>query len=165
MRPAARSLLAALALASGGPVFLAPASPGAAGGWALAAQTREADRTEEALRDLVSAIARSWARGDASSVLASASDAGVRLHLGDGGSSPQPRKRAEAVLRRLLQDADGGRTSAGMVSVVGGSPERGFGELLWEAGAAGVPGVVRTVVYLGFEMEDDRWRLTEIRLL
>lgn len=120
---------------------------------------------EAALRDLVGSIARSWSRGDAASVLSSSSADGVRLQLpGAGSSRPSPR-RAEAVLRRLLSEADGGRASAGMVSVVGGSPPRGFGELLWESGSPGTPGLVRTVVYLGFQMEGGRWRLTEIRLL
>ncbi|HUG02380.1 MAG TPA: hypothetical protein VML95_10975 [Longimicrobiales bacterium] len=166
IRPAVRSLLSALVLASAGPALCAPdATPGGAGGWALAAQdSPRRDADEEALRGLVADIARSWARGDAGGVLSRASEQGVRLQLAGGGSSPQSHRRAEAALRRLLEDADGGRASAGMVSVVGGSPTRGFGELLWESGA-GMPGLVRTVVYLGFEMEDGRWRLSEIRLL
>jgi hypothetical protein len=123
------------------------------------------DADEEALRDLVSAIARSWTRGDAEGVLASAAGDGVRLQLPGGGSARQSQRRAAAVLRRLLAGGEGGRAGAGMVSVVGGSPPRGFGELLWESGSPGEPGVVSGVVYLGFRMEDGRWRLHEIRLL
>lgn len=139
---------------AGAPLAL-PAAP-------LAAQEAAG---EDALRDLVGSIARSWSRGDASGVLAAASEDGVRLQLPGAGSSRPSRRRAEAVLRRLLSETDGGRAAAGMVSVVGGSPARGFGELLWESGSPGTPGLVRTVVYLGFEMEGGRWRLNEIRLL
>lgn len=152
----ARFLVAALAAP-----FLA-AMPAAFPAAPLAAQEGGA---EEALRDLVGSIARSWSRGDATGVLTSSSEEGVRLQLPGAGSSRSSPRRAEAVLRRLLSEADGGRASAGMVSVVGGSPPRGFGELLWESGSPGTPGLVRTVVYLGFQMEDGRWRLTEIRLL
>lgn len=162
-RALARSLAAALALSAAGPALTARA-PADSARWALAAQT-DGDPAEDALRGLVAGIARSWGRGDAAGVLASVSDAGVRLQMPGGVASRQSRRRAEAVLRRLLDDAEGSRTSAGMVSVVGEAPARGFGELLWEGGAEGMPGLVRTVVYLGFELENGRWRLTEIRLL
>lgn len=144
----------AASLFAGAPLVF-PAAP-------LAAQEAEG---EDALRELVGSIARSWSRGDASGVLATTSEDGVRLQVPGAGSSQPSRRRAEAVLRRLLSETDGGRASAGMVSVVGGSPARGFGELLWESGSPGTPGLVRTVVYLGFEMEGGRWRLNEIRLL
>lgn len=130
-----------------------------------AAQSPEDTAEEASLRDVVSGIARSWGRGDAGGVLADASERGVRLQLAGGGTSPQSQRRAEAVLRRLLEEADGGRVSAGTVSVVGGTPLRGYGELLWESASPGAPGLVRSVVYLGFRMEEGRWRLTDIRLL
>jgi hypothetical protein len=162
---AAQALPLSFAAAPGGAAAFRPGSavgllrPGPA---PLVAQE---DGGEEALRDLVASIARSWSRGDADGVLSTASEDGVRLQLLGGGSGRQSRRRAAAVLRRLLAENEGGRAGAGMVSVVGGSPPRGFGELLWQNGAPGTPGVVRTVVYLGFRLEDGRWRLNEIRLL
>jgi hypothetical protein len=119
---AAQALPLSFAAAPGGAAAFRPGSafgllrPGPA---PLVAQE---DGGEEALRDLVASIARSWSRGDADGVLSTASEDGVRLQLLGGGSGRQSRRRAAAVLRRLLAENEGGRAGAGMVSVVGGSP-------------------------------------------
>lgn len=156
-------LAAIVALLGVASVPWAGALPGGGAGTLAAQAGGGAD--EASLRSAVASIARSWQRGDAGGVVAQVAEEGVRLQLPGGGSSPLSQRRAAAVLRRLLGDGDGASASAGMVGVVEGSPPRGFGELVWESRADGTPGPQRRVVYLGFTMEDGRWRLTEIRLL
>lgn len=48
---------------------------------------------------------------------------------------------------------------------LGGAPPRGFAELGWEVAAPGSPAALRYVVFLGFVLEDDSWRISEIRVL
>ena len=49
--------------------------------------------------------------------------------------------------------------------VVGGSPEKGLGEIAWVMRARGTTIPERATVVIALVREDDRWRVTEIRLM
>lgn len=115
------------------------------------------------LEDFVARVAQRWAAGDASALVELA---GSRLvvDLGSGGGAVEGR-HAAAALRELFSRREhvGVRTS--QVTVSGGTPPRGYGELAWTSRERGVREVERSVVYVGVEYENGAWRIRELRLI
>jgi hypothetical protein len=125
-----------------------------------------AARAQEAqLERVLSALASSWARGDAVGLAASGAAAGLVLEIDGETIGPLAPRQAAAVLRRLFVDRETVRLDHGMARVVGGSPLRAFGEFAWIARADGTTIPERAVVFVAFVWEDDAWRITQIRLL
>lgn len=137
-------------------VALAAAWAGAAG-----AQSRPAP-----LEDFVARVARLWAAGDASALVdLAASDGRLVVNLaGEGGGAVEGR-HAAAALRELFSRREHVAVRATQVTVSGGSPPRGYGELSWSSRERGVSEVERSVVYVGAEYEGGAWRIRELRLI
>jgi hypothetical protein len=117
------------------------------------------------LSDVVERVARSWSRGDASAIVAHAARSGISLDLDGQRVGPIAPRQAAAVLRDVLDRRETVRASAGRARVVGGSPEKGFGEIAWTSRARGTTIPERATVVLAFVREDGQWRVTEIRLM
>jgi hypothetical protein len=117
------------------------------------------------LSAVVDRLAAAWGRGDASGVVAHGARAGVSLDVDGDRVGPLAARQAAAVLRRLFDQRETVSASAGKARVVGGSPEKGFGEIAWTMRARGTTIPERTTVVLALVREDDRWRVTEIRLM
>jgi hypothetical protein len=52
-----------------------------------------------------------------------------------------------------------------MSRTVGGTPTRAFGEISWTTRARGTTIPERATIFVAFVLEDERWRITEIRLI
>ncbi|HEU0015063.1 MAG TPA: hypothetical protein VFQ45_15345 [Longimicrobium sp.] len=117
------------------------------------------------LQNFIASVARLWAAGDAEELAELAADGSIILDLGgDGPGSVQPRNAA-AALRRLFGDRDNVSVRPRQVTLSGGTPVRGFGELTWVSRPRGVTESLTSVVYVGAVWERGAWRLRELRLL
>jgi hypothetical protein len=110
-----------------------------------------------ALRDVASTVAGGWSRQDADGIAGLLSRDGVALHLFDESHPAAGVRQARAALAELFER--GGSARVMRVEELGGSPQRGFAELSWEAQS------LRYVVFVGFVRAGDGWRIAEIRVL
>ncbi|MFL5385671.1 MAG: hypothetical protein ACJ8GN_24405 [Longimicrobiaceae bacterium] len=128
---------------------------------ALAAQGRVAP-----LDGFVAQVARLWQAGDASGIAALApGDGRIVLDLGNGQAEAVEARHAAAALRDLFRDRTTLSVRAAQVTLAGGEPLRGFGELAWAARARGVSDTESTTVYVGAVWEPAGWRIRELRIL
>lgn len=117
------------------------------------------------LSAVVERMAHSWGRGDASGIVAHGARAGISLDVDGERAGPLAARQAAAVLRRLFDRSETVSATASKARVVGGSPEKGLGEVAWVMRARGTTIPERATVVIAFVREDDRWRVTEIRLM
>lgn len=117
------------------------------------------------LSAVVDRVAGSWGRGDASGIVAHAARGGISLDVDGERVGPLAPRQAAAVLRRLFDQKETVSANAGKARAVGGSPQKGFGEIAWVMRARGTTIPERATVVLALVREDDRWRVTEIRLM
>ncbi|HEX2076276.1 MAG TPA: hypothetical protein VHG08_01170 [Longimicrobium sp.] len=121
---------------------------------------------QQELAPFVASVARLWAQGDADAIVQLAPpDGRILLDLiGEGPGEVQPRNAA-AALRRLFGERENVSVRATRVTISGGAPLRGFGELTWIARPRGVSDTLSSVVYVGTVWEDGAWRIRELRVL
>ena len=118
------------------------------------------------LETFVARVAALWAAGDASSLVDLAPEDGrliVELEPGSGGTVDA--RHAAAALRELFGRREHVSIRATEVTVSGGAPPRGYGELSWTFRDRGVRDADRAVVYVGAEFERGAWRIRELRLI
>ncbi|MGH7483759.1 MAG: SgcJ/EcaC family oxidoreductase [Longimicrobiales bacterium] len=125
----------------------------------------DAAAQETELRRVVADVAAAWSGGDVGGVVAHFARDGVALELADGPMAPIGRRQAAALLRRLFEDVVTVEVRTVAAEVTGGAPARGFGELSWTIRGRGTDITGRSRVFLALEREDDRWRVTQVRLL
>jgi hypothetical protein len=125
-----------------------------------------AQQDASSLAGFVANVSRMWAAGDADDIVALAPEDGrILLDLaGEGPGEVQPRNAA-AALRRLFGERENVSVRASRVTVSGGAPLRGFGELTWIAKPRGVTDTLSSVVYIGAVWEDGAWHIRELRVL
>ena len=133
---------------------------------ALAPRGVAAQQDASPLASFVASVSRLWAAGDADEIVALAPDDGrILLDLaGDGPGEVQPRNAA-AALRRLFAERENVSVRASRVTISGGTPLRGFGELTWIARPRSGTETLTSVVYVGAVWEDEGWRIRELRVL
>jgi ketosteroid isomerase-like protein len=112
---------------------------------------------QASLREVASTVAGCWTRRDADGIAELLSRDGVALHLFDESHPAAGVRQARAALAELFER--GGSARITRVEELGGSPQRGFAELAWDAQS------LRYVVFVGFVREGDGWRIAEIRVL
>lgn len=128
---------------------------------ALAAQGRTAP-----LEGFVAQVARLWTAGDAAGITALApQDGRIVLDLGTGQAEAVEARHAAAALRDLFRGRATLSVRAAQVTVAGGEPLRGFGELAWVSRPRGVTDTESTSVYVGAVWEPGGWRVRELRVL
>ena len=128
---------------------------------ALAAQGRAAP-----LEGFVASVARLWTQGDAAGISALApQDGRIVLDLGTGQAEAVEARHAAAALRDLFRDRTTLSVRAAQVTLAGGEPLRGFGELAWVSRPRGVTDTESTTVYVGAVLEPGGWRIRELRVL
>lgn len=132
----------------------------------LAPRGLAAQQDASSLSQFVATVLRHWAAGDADEIVAlSPRDGRILLDLaGEGPGEVQPRNAA-AALRRLFGERENVSVRASRVTVSGGTPLRGFGELTWIARPRGVTDTLSSVVYVGVVWEDGAWRVRELRVM
>jgi len=118
------------------------------------------------LEGFVTRVAQLWGSGDASALVGLApSDGRLVVDLGGDGGGAVEGRHAAAALRALFGRRENVSVRANQVTLSGGSPPRGFGELAWTSRERGVREADRSVVYVGAEWEDGAWRIRELRLI
>ena len=128
---------------------------------ALAAQGRAAP-----LEGFVASVARLWNAGDAAGISELAPEDGrIVLDLGTGQSGAVEANHAAAALRNLFRARVTISVRAAQVTLAGGDPPRGFGELTWVSRPRGVTDAESTSVYVGAVWESGAWRIRELRVL
>jgi len=133
---------------------LALASPG---------DTRAQTAPQQAPIAAVAAVGGgSWSTGDADDIAQVLSPAEVAIHLFGESHPAAGVRQARAALAELL--GRDGSARVVRVEMLGGAPQRGFAELSWEVSAPGSPEGLRNVVFLGFVLEGDSWKIAEIRV-
>ncbi|HEX7091396.1 MAG TPA: hypothetical protein VF192_14755 [Longimicrobiales bacterium] len=120
---------------------------------------------EPALEGTIARFAKSWSRGDAGGIASFVAAAGVSLDLEGGRAGPLGSRQAAAALRRVFEDYETVSLRSGMIRIVGGTPQRAFGELDWVVRARGTTDTERRVVFVALVREERGWRVTHIRLL
>lgn len=117
------------------------------------------------LDDIVLHVADSFARGDAKSLVALVFRDGVSIETGSARNAPLGPRQAAAVLRRLFDDRVTVSAKPGMTQIVGGAPRRAFAEINWVTRAPDTTQLERSTIYLELVLSDERWQITQIRLL
>jgi hypothetical protein len=119
----------------------------------------------EPLERFVVQVARLWASGDAGALVDLApTDARIVLDLGDNLGSVQPR-HAAAALRALFADRETSNIRPTRVTIAGGRPQRGFGELAWTSRSRGMSDPQTVTLYVGTVWEANGWKIRELRIL
>lgn len=120
----------------------------------------------EPLEAFVARVARLWEAEDAAAVAALAPSGGrMLLEVGGEAAGPVPERNAAAALRALFTDRDGVSIRATRVTLSGGNPPQGFGELTWVSRSRGVTVPRTSTVYVGVVREGGGWRIRELRVL
>jgi len=135
--------------------LLLPAAPGAA----------QDAAPVEPLERFVTQVARLWASGDAGALVDLApSDARIVLEIGDIRGAVQLR-HAAAALRGVFSDRETTGIRPNRVTLSGGSPPRGFGEIAWTSRSRGMSDAETATLYVGAVWESRGWRIRELRLM
>ncbi|HET6230041.1 MAG TPA: hypothetical protein VFE05_08230 [Longimicrobiaceae bacterium] len=118
------------------------------------------------LEAFVAGVARLWAAGDADALVRLApADGRIMLDLGDAGAGPVQERQAAAALRALFDDRATVSVRAERVTVSGGQPLAGFGELRWVSRPKGVTVAKSSVIYVGVVWDGRAWHIRELRIL
>ncbi|HEX2190684.1 MAG TPA: hypothetical protein VHG51_17370 [Longimicrobiaceae bacterium] len=121
---------------------------------------------EARLEGFIARVARLWEAEDAQA-LAALAPAGGRmvLEVGGEGAGPVQERHAAAALRSLFADRESVSVRPSRVTVAGGEPVQGFGEIAWISRSRGVSTPRSSIVYVGVVREGDGWRIRELRVL
>lgn len=131
---------------------------------ALTASAFAAGHAQDLDRSLVR-VAAAWHRADAASIAALGARGGITIDIDGNPVGPLGARQATAMLRRVFEDRESVSARPNMTRDVGGSPSRAFGEVTWTARARGTTIPERATLFVAFILEEDTWRITEIRLL
>jgi len=117
------------------------------------------------LDDIVLHVMDAWAHGDAKALVALSAREGVAIEGREVRTGPLGSRQAAAVLRRIFDERQTVSIRPGMMQIVGGSPRRAFVEMSWTTRAPETTQPERLKVFLEFVLLEDRWQITQIRLL
>lgn len=135
----------------------------AAGALPLGAQ--ESRESPVPLETFVQQITYLWTQGDVGGLLELAAEEGrVVLDTGSGTETVNSR-HAAAALRALFSDRESVSARPVRITLAGGSPPRGFGEVSWTYRSRSAPGPQTRSLYVGAVSQGGGWRLTELRIL
>lgn len=130
-----------------------------------AAAPASAQRPSVPLEQFVQQVAWLWNMGDVSA-LVDLLRQGDRVVLDTGGGTEAVTPRhAAAALRALFDGRETHGARVVRVTLSGGSPPRGFGELGWSYRSRGAPASQNRSVYVGAVWEGSGWRIGELRVM
>lgn len=132
----------------------------------LSARPAPAQETQPApLEAFIQQVARLWSQGDAAALVdLAASDGRIMLDVGETSGAVQGR-HAAAALRALFGERETMSLRPARVTVAGGRPLRGFGELTWVSRSRSVTVPQSVTLYVGTVWEGDSWRIRELRIV
>jgi hypothetical protein len=117
------------------------------------------------LEETLGRVAAAWHRGDVGSLTGLGSRAGISIDVDGRSVGPLGARQAAPVIRRVFEERESVNIRSNMARRVGGSPARAFGEITWTTRARGTTIPERATLFVAFVLEDERWRITEIRLM
>ena len=122
-------------------------------------------RASVPLEDFVQQVAWLWNMGDVAALvdLLPLRDR-IVLDTGSGTETVQPR-HAAAALRALFDARESSAARAVRITLAGGDPPRGFGELAWSFRTRGAPTSQTRSVFVGAVWQGDAWRINEVRVM
>lgn len=115
--------------------------------------------------DVTTVFAQQWAEPGSADLLDVFDPRGVLLAFDGREHRDLDPPKLLATVDQVREDAIGGGVRLLRVVPVGDNNTRAFAELLWEAVMAGTSEAVEHTVYLGLVQRDERWWISEIRLL
>ncbi len=127
----------------------------------LTALTQASAQSVEAVMDQFTSY---WASGDASAIAELAAENGITLDLDRKHSGPLRERQVAAVLRNLFEQRETIQVRRLAPQMVGGQPPRAFGEVTWMMQPRGTTIPEKVTVFVAWNLQKDRWRITEIRL-
>jgi hypothetical protein len=89
----------------------------------------------------------------------------VSVQIGGDKKGVLKPNQVAAVLRNVFDENETVSARTDRAQVMGGSPQRAFGEVVWTARVRGTTIPQRSTVFLALILEEDGWRITEIRLM
>lgn len=110
-------------------------------------------------------VAAAWHRGDASGITEIGARAGISIDVDGSSVGPLGPRQATAILRRVFDQNESAAVQTTMTRTVGGDPQRAFGEISWTVRPRGTSIPEQAKLFVAFVHEDERWRITDIRLL
>jgi hypothetical protein len=132
---------------------------------ALPVRAQRGPEARAPLETFVMQVSHLWSEGDAGGLMELAPDDGqVVLDTGSGTQAVNGR-HAAAALRALFSERESVSARPVRVTLAGGSPPRGFGEVAWTYRTRGAPGAQTRTVYVGAVWEGTAWKLRELRIL
>lgn len=132
----------------------------------LALSPRAADAQRPApLESFIREVAYLWSGGEAAAIAGLMP--GHTTLVVDPARGPEAvdARHAAAALRSLFSDRESVAVRPVRVTMAGGRPPRGFGELAWSFRPRGASSAQTRSVYVGVVWTEDGWRISELRLL
>ena len=117
------------------------------------------------VQEVIDVLTGLWARSDASAIALLASRQGMTLDLEGRSIGPLGTRQVSALLKEMFNERETLSVRMKPAQLVGGSPGRAFAEITWTLRARGTTIPERTSVFVALVIEEERWRLTEIRLV
>lgn len=134
-------------------------------GGVLVAGPVEAQEPEDELRAAAERVASRWSASDVARLGDLLLPRGIGVHVPGAGREMLDPRKAIAALEELLGRLRTTGVRVARVHRTAGGGDRGSAELRWEAVAPGTSEILRHTVFVGFTLDDDRWRIYEIRVL
>ncbi len=134
-------------------------------GTALLLTAAPAHAQDRPIEELVQRVGQMWSAGDVSGLMELVPARGSLLLDTGSGTESVNRRHAAAALRVLFSERDTRIVRPVRVTLAGGSPPRGFGELNWSFRQRGAPAPQSRTVYVGASWENGEWRVTELRVM
>ena len=120
---------------------------------------------QPALEVEAASFAEAWSGKDTRFLSGLMAEEGIRLNLpGEEHILIRPRQ-ARAALDAFLDRHGSGEARVTRASMAGGSLDKGFAEIRWSTSSPGLPEPIIFTLFVGYSFENDRWTVTEIRVL
>lgn len=121
--------------------------------------------SQNTLDEEAAAFARAWTEKNGAELRTRMVETGIRLHLPDEEHLLIRPRQAQAALEEFLNRYAGGEALLPRVSLAGDDGQEGFAEISWQTTSPGLSEAVTFTVFLGYALNDERWTVTEIRVL
>lgn len=117
------------------------------------------------LTEVLDRVAALWASNDAHGLARFAAKGGIALDIDGKPMGPLGERQVAAVLRKLFEERETLQVRRMVTKIVGGEPTGGFGEISWVMRTRGTTIPERTTVFVAFTLQEQRWRITQIRFV
>lgn len=129
------------------------------------AATPVALSAQDPLSPMLDTVSVLWARGDAAALADYGAKAGIELEIQGEPIGLIAGRKLAAALRGVFANQETVSVIPGMSERVAGVDDRAFAELRWAFRPAGALSAERHTIFLGLVREEQRWRVSQIRIL